>query len=206
MDNPGFLVSFLDDYGILISAFLLTLGWFVIFNGTKYITSRNEAKSYVQDYTDLITSSVDNSFEFWGDYLSKKPSEKNLYIKKNKIVLSKLASYIVLLEKYGLEFNVKKDMFKLKQAYTLTPDTETIDDKDKIDVFLSSKILTCEKTALILIQSINNSFTRKYPPTVTPILHVLTISEESLSTLKGTIYGVFLLCVYFASGKYFFGS
>lgn len=61
---------------------LLYFGWFIIFNGTKDITSSNEAKAYVKDYTDLISLSTNESFDFEGIINLKRYQKENYIIKK----------------------------------------------------------------------------------------------------------------------------
>jgi hypothetical protein len=193
--------EFLSDYGILVSATLLTVGWFIIFNANKYITSRNEAKVFTKDITNLIEDAIENSIEFWSDFDVNNRDLNYLFFKKSSILISKIRSYINILNKYGINLDINLDIIEFKKLLTFAPDLATQNFSSELKKYKKIKIVESERMGLSLITKINNDFINKYKPTKSPILHRLPDKILRNPSFQGSLYGLAVAWIYFKIGS-----
>jgi len=193
--------EFLSNYGILVSAGLLTIGWFIIFNANKYITSRNEAKVYTKDITSLIEDAIESSIEFWSNFDADKKDLNYIFFKKSSILISKIRSYANILNLYGINLNINLDLIEFKKLLTFSPDQATQNFSSELKKYKKRKIVKSEKMGLSLITKINNEFIDKYKPTKSPLLHSFPDRILKNPSFQGSLYGIIVIWVYFKIGS-----
>lgn len=194
----------ISKYGSIFTSFtLITLGWFILFNTSKYFATRNDAKAYVNELSNLIKEMFDNSVSFWGKYQTN-PNlkvEKATFIKQNISNLRHIRSYINLLKNYELNPISTKQVTAIKQILTLMPEDIVESSPEKLKEFCETKINKSTVKSSELILNLHNQYLIQFPPVNKPIL--ANIKTLFTPETKGVLLGCFLLILYFGVGKYF---
>ncbi|WP_440875016.1 hypothetical protein [Thalassotalea sp. PLHSN55] len=195
------MTDFFKDYGGLISLIMLILGWFVLLNSTKYITSRNEAKSYINDLTSLLENAFKESIEFWSVFSAKTVEERNTFYKTNDLKIRQIRDYKKLLENYDIIILNSHKLKKIKDNLTLSPETHIIEDPIKLKSYILKKTSMAHREGSKYIHSIHQAFLDKYPPTRKPLIENLF----KLNYVTGLLYGAITMVIYFLTGKAILG-
>jgi hypothetical protein len=193
------IFEFFKSYGGLLSLIMLILGWFVLLNSTKYITSRNEAKSFVNDLTCLLEKAFKESIDFWSDFTNKTNEERNAFYKKNELTIHQIKDYRNLLINYDIYILSAKNIKMIKDNLTLSPESKIIQDiKEDPDKhpFIKSKISMAHREGNKYILSVHKTFIEKYIPTKKPLIDNIF----KLNFITGLIYGVIIIFIYFFIG------
>jgi len=144
------------------------LGWFVLFNGAKYIASRSEAKSLINELNDFIDEILTENITFWLK-VTKSEDICHVFLQQNLLKVKKLRVYEVALRKYNLEVLDYSDLKRIKELLTLTPDSEIRADTSKLKQFVTKKKIETQRLHSKLIDQIYGAFSSNYPPVTTPI-------------------------------------
>ncbi|WP_283597386.1 hypothetical protein [Photobacterium phosphoreum] len=173
------MTAFLDNYGVLISvgcSFLfLLVGWFIVLNGTKYITSRNEARATLNDLNKLLDETSKSALSFWLDYEKKDLIKKQIFYKNSLSVITQIRHYKEILSYYGLDILSEKEIQDFKKLLTLSPSQSIEKDKDKLKQFFKDKILKSGTSMHIIILNNNKVFLAHHKPVQKPFIDKISI-------------------------------
>jgi hypothetical protein len=198
------LFKVLNNYGGLISLIslsIIVIGWFVLLNSTKYITSRNEAKSFVNDLTTLLETAFKESIEFWSVFSKKSTEEKNAFYRKNNLTIIQIRDYKDLLKKYDIDILDRNTLKKIKDNLTLSPEIDISSDAEKTQSFILKKTSLAHREGSRYILSIHHAFLKKYLPTKKPLIEDIF----KLNYVSGFFYGVIIMFIYFTIGSSILG-
>lgn len=198
----------LKDYGVLVSAtfsfLFLFVGWFVILNSTKYITSRNESKSSLNELNQLIDKTFESSVEFWSEYNDKTEEQRRAFIKRSLTIHSQLKRYRKLLKHYGLEVLPENELRRVKNLLTMLPSKDDKNSAKALNLFLEQKVTDSNALCNQLILDNSYAFMHLHTPVHSPALDRLKIRVPKLSAMaSNVVFWIFITIVYFALFFYF---
>ncbi|MEZ8437598.1 hypothetical protein AB6D90_13985 [Vibrio splendidus] len=197
------MIRFLDDYGVLVSVFcsflFLIIGWYVLLNSTKYITSRNEARSTLDDLNKLLDDSAENSVEFWANYSKKTATQKRAFFKNGSAVADQVRRYKELLSLYGLQVMQGSEVKQIKDLLTLDASKK---ERDELDTFLQSKEFKTNTLFNKVIIDNNYIFIKQHKPIDIPLLDSIKKRlPEITPAILGVVFGCILMALYFFIGS-----
>lgn|GEM_PF-3161722 len=211
--------EFITSYGTILTIIsswtLVLIGWAIVFNGTKYIASRNESRSILSELSRYIEVRFNESIEFWSIYDKDKIDKikEKTYFKKNALAISRIKSCNLLLERYGLQVIDKKDFIAIKKVLTLSPDNELLKSYELFEAFRENKILSSNRLCNEVLTSINLAFIDLHPPVKKPILDTLfkkielkySFLSKKLNYIKpyfmGLLFSTTIISTYFYIGS-----
>ncbi|MCE7607960.1 hypothetical protein [Vibrio fluvialis] len=208
------MTSILREYGVLISvsfsALFIFVGWLVILHNTKFITSRNEAKSIVNDITKLIEQAVKDASLYWNSYEKASKDEITLFTSKSLATVVQVRDYQKLLESYDITVLNSSKISQFKKLLTLTPDAELTKPEHykELNKYLNQRVIECQKYGGKLIFDIHTAFLTKHKPTTKSFTDLLF--ESNLSwlisykvELFAVVFTLLFLVAYFYIGSIF---
>ncbi|MGR6831202.1 hypothetical protein [Aliivibrio wodanis] len=203
------MIEFLKNYGVLVSVsfsfVFLLVGWFVVLNGTKYITSRNEAKSTLNDLNNILDDTCNNSSVFWSDFTSKTSTEKKSFYKNGTVLIGQIKRYKILLAKYGIEVLDSTSIRNIKENLTLAPSLQEIQDTSKLTIFLDKKTYVANTLFNKIILDNNYSFMNLHKPVHEPLLDKFRLYIPTVGAgFAGFTFSILLICLYFYIGNQLF--
>ncbi|KKL85354.1 hypothetical protein LCGC14_1955580 [marine sediment metagenome] len=183
--------GFLKDYGIFVSIgssiLLVMLGWYVVYNGSKYIATRSEGRAIFLTFLEKLSSIVDERIKFITNTANFGSSSLvNYTAKQNVIAVERLLNYQSVLLRYGISNFFKEDDFlNLKFLLTYAPAKE--DYNDNFVKFNSSIIENLHKVSAAIETQAHESYLDTHKPTVTPFIKKLSPS------ILGFIFAIVIL-------------
>jgi len=194
--------TFLKSYGSIITIILVAVGWYVIFDSSKYLTSRNEAKSLINELTKLLESSFSDSVNYWSHIDYSIDSQKTTITAKNALIVKQIKAYRSLLENYDIMIISENDFIEMKKVLTLTPEKSIIDDSIEYEKFCNTKVKNSQYINSKLIYEIHNYFISKYKPVKKPILHYINFQFLQSPLFQAIIFSSVLMILYFSIGNF----
>ncbi|TPB47559.1 hypothetical protein [Vibrio parahaemolyticus] len=196
------MVDFLKQYGVLISIAssfsFLVIGWYVVLNSTKYITSRNECRTIIEQLNSLLDDSAQKIREEWSSYDSKSKDQRREIVRSGVAASKQIRRYRKLLLEYGLEVLPEDDMTKIKEVMTLEPSKS---ERIKLTGFITAKLATSDKLFERVILDNSFAFLTAHKPTHKPLLEVLRVRfPEARNYFLGALFGSALIALYFYIG------
>lgn len=200
------MIKFLESYGVLVSvgfSFLfLIIGWFILLNGTKYITSRNESKSTLNELNNILDDACKDSTEFWSNFSTKSPSEKKAFYKNGTVLSVQIKRYKTLLSNYGIDVLESDSTRRIKENLTLGPSNNELGDAKRLAVFMENKTYVANTLFNKVILDNNYSFMKLHKPVHEPILDKFRLFLPRFGAWAGgCVFGVVVLGVYFYIGS-----
>lgn len=202
------MVELLKNYGVLVSAtfsfLFLFVGWFVILNSTKYITSRNESKSSLNELNQLIDKTFESSVEFWSEFNEKTEEQRRAFIKRSLTAHSQLKRYRELLKHYGLEILPENELRRVKSLLTMLPSKDEKNSTKALELFLEQKVTSSNAICNQLILDNSYAFMHLHTPVHSPALDRLKVRLPKLSTMASNVlFGMLIITIYFTLFFYF---
>lgn len=155
---------------------MVVVGWFVIFNGGKHLSTRSEAKDLVNELNRELTKKLSDSTEHWictGGSTGTSEIDKKLFMQKSLAHIGYLRHLKVLFENYELSPIADDDIQTSKRLLTETPDKATRSNQQDLKDYYSQKITCFSRHVTKVIQNTNISYFESYEPTNKPIHTVL---------------------------------
>ncbi|MGR5444220.1 hypothetical protein ACPV47_04920 [Vibrio jasicida] len=198
------MVDFLKNYGVLISIAssfsFLVIGWYVVLNSTKYITSRNECRTIVEQLNSLLDDSAQKNRDEWSAYHSKSNDQKRAMVRSGTTVSSQIRRYRKLLLEYGLDVLPENDMTKIKEAMTLEPSKS---ERSKLNEFVSQKLAASDALFEKVILDNSFAFLTAHKPTHKPLLEVLRVKfPKARDYFLGVLFAAGMIALYFYIGTF----
>lgn len=148
--------DFLASYGTLFTIFsswlLVFIGWIVVFNGTKYIASRNEARSILAELSKIIEERLKVTIEYWLSVDETDKNKEEIFYKINILAIDRIKSYNEILMDYGLEILNNTEIINMKKVLTLSPDIETLNDDELYESFRRDKVIDSHRACNELLK------------------------------------------------------
>ncbi|MGI2046506.1 hypothetical protein [Shewanella oncorhynchi] len=207
--------DFLASYGTLFTIFsswlLVFIGWIVVFNGTKYIASRNEARSILAELSKIIEERLKVTIEYWLSVDETDKNKEEIFYKINILAIDRIKSYNEILMDYGLEILNNTEIINMKKVLTLSPDIETLNDDELYESFRRDKVIDSHRACNELLKKIHTVFAKSHTPIKRPLLdsarfkvHLLDSKTKGyLSNIGGALFGLTIVTVYFFIGRIF---
>lgn len=157
-------VTFLITIGFVI------MGWYVLFNSAKHISTRSEARTIVNDLILIIKEQNKTTIDYWSEYNTIEKQKNSLYQKNAVFFISMIRQYENTLKKYNLVTFEVDGIELLKRALTESPDHETRNDDEILSSFRYRKVVEVTGLSQKVIKKIHNEYSEKYIPVTTPVL------------------------------------
>lgn len=186
-------------FDLFIKISPIVIGWFVILDTSRHITSRNEAKSAIEELIKNIEECLTESLKDWqvycGNIKSGKTNEVLLNIQMMKF--TRIKNLNLLINNYGLSELERSEVVKIKKVLTTTPEWKSYKNDAEYESFLRKKLEMSKVIQAETSQTLYRDFYTRYPAVVKPFVS---------TTLKEYIIWpaliLFLLIMYFEALDY----
>jgi|GEM_PF-2788656 hypothetical protein len=153
-----------------ISAVVIIVGWIIVLNGAKHISTRSEIKSIIDSIRDLVTENRNQFIRHWMEYKVENDIENRVYFKQSLYYLDTMKTYASILETYKIDTVSTLWIRQMNKFLTDTPTRDVRSDPVMFRSFVEHKIKGGNEHINQLIKCLYTEHQNKFKPTVVPAL------------------------------------
>ena len=159
-------------FDLLSKILPIIIGWYIILDSSRHITSRNEAKSAIEDILKKIEDCLTESLKDWQAHCKEvhEKQENTVILNIQMMKFTRIKNLNSQLARYAITELKTSQIIDIKKVLTTSPPWKEFDNVTDKQNFLLKKLELSKSVQSKITKLLYDEFYNKYPPVIKPFI------------------------------------